>query len=205
MFKPVLNQLSKAAALATLVAASGAVLAQATTTTTTPPAATGAAATTSRASASASRTDALSRDDRKFVEAAAQGGLAEVQHGNLAAQRATNPQVKQFAQRMVQDHSKANDELKTIASARGITPPTTMDRKHHRAMEKLGKLNGAEFDREYMKHMVDDHKKDVSLYEKQAKSGKDGDLKSFAAKTLPILQEHLALAQSTQDALKAAK
>jgi putative membrane protein len=203
MSKPLLNQLSKAAALATLVACSGAVLAQSTTTST--PAAGPGTTAAPKSAASASRTEALSRADRKFVEEAAQGGMAEVQHGNLAAQRATNPQVKQFAQRMVQDHSKANDELKAVASARGITLPTTMDRKHHRAMEKLGKLSGAEFDREYMKHMVDDHKKDISLYEKQAKSGKDGDLKSFAAKTLPILQEHLTLAQSTHDAVKAAK
>ena len=202
MFRPDLNQLSKAAALVAVLAASGAVLAQ---TTTMPPPSAGPGTTAAAKTASATRTEALSRADRKFVEEAAQGGMAEVQHGNLAAQRATNPQVKQFAQRMVQDHSKANDELKSIIGPRGITPPTTMDRKHHRAMEKLGKLNGAEFDREYMKHMVEDHKKDISLYEKQAKSGKDGDLKSFAAKTLPILQEHLALAQSTHDAVKAAK
>ncbi|HLL12961.1 MAG TPA: DUF4142 domain-containing protein [Rubrivivax sp.] len=202
MFKPVLNQMSKAVAVAALAAASCAVFAQATAT---PSPATGTAAPATRGTASAARTDALSRADRKFVEEAAQAGMAEVEHGNLAAQRATNPQVKQYAQRMVQDHTKSNDELKTIASARGITPPTAMDRKHHRAMEKLGKANGAEFDREYMKHMVDDHKKTVSLFEKQAKSGKDGDLKSFAVKTLPILQEHLALAQSTHDALKSSK
>jgi putative membrane protein len=200
MSRPLLNQLSKAAALATLVACSGAVLAQSTTTSS-PATGTTAAAKT----ASAARTDALTRADRNFVAEAAQAGMAEVEHGNLAAQRATNPQVKQYAQRMVQDHTKANDELKAIASARGLTPPTAMDRKHHRAMEKLGKLNGPEFDREYMKHMVDDHKKTVSLFEKQAKSGKDGDLKSFAVKTLPILQEHLTLAQSTHDAVKAAK
>jgi putative membrane protein len=180
MFKPVLNQMSKAVAVAALAAASCAVFAQATAT---PSPATGTAAPATRGTASAARTDALSRADRKFVEEAAQAGMAEVEHGNLAAQRATNPQVKQYAQRMVQDHTKSNDELKTIASARGITPPTAMDRKHHRAMEKLGKANGAEFDREYMKHMVDDHKKTVSLFEKQAKSGKDGDLKSFAVKT----------------------
>ena len=202
MFKPVLSQFSKALGLATLVAASGAVFAQ---TTTMPPPAAGPGTTAAAKTASAARTDDLTRADRNFVAEAAQAGMAEVEHGNLAAQRATNPQVKQYAQRMVQDHTKSNDELKTIASARGLTPPTTMDRKHHRAMEKLGKLNGAEFDREYMKHMVDDHKKTVALFEKQAKSGKDGDLKSFAAKTLPILQEHLALAQSTHDALKSSK
>lgn len=194
MSRPFLNHLSTAAAVCGLVVGSCAAVAQ---TTTMPPPAT--------ATASAARVDPLARGDRKFVEEAAQGGMAEVEHGKLAAQRASNPQVKQYAERMVQDHGKANDELKTIAGARGITPPTTVERKHHRGMEKLGKLSGADFDREYMKQMVDDHKKTVSLFEKQAKSGKDGDLKSFAIKTLPTLKEHLTLAQSTYDAVKASK
>lgn len=189
-----LIRLSTAAAVCALAVTSGAAMAQ---TTTMPPPAT--------PTASAARVDPLARADRKFVEEAGQGGLAEVEHGRLAAQRATHAQVKQFAQRMVQDHGKANDELKTIAAARGITLPTTVDRKHHRQMDKLGKLGGADFDREYMKQMVDDHKQTVSSFEKQAKSGKDGDLKSFAIKTLPTLKEHLTSAQSTYDAVKANK
>lgn len=188
-----LNRLS-AVALGALAAGCGAALAQSTTM---PPPAT--------AGASAARVDALSRGDRKFMEEAAHGGLAEVEHGKLAAQRASHPQVKEFAQRMVQDHVKANDELKTIAAARGITPPATLDRKHQRRMEKLRRLGGAEFDRAYMQQMVDDHKETVSLFEKQAKAGKDGDLKSFAIKTLPALNEHLTLARSTHDAVKAEK
>ena len=198
--KPItLKHWTPIAAACVLWAASGVAQAQGTAT----PAASGAQ--TPAGTAGAGRVDPLNRGDRNFIEEAAQGGMAEVEHGKLAEQRATSPQVKQFAQRMVQDHTKAGDELKAIASARGVTPPATMDRKHQRAMEKLGKLSGAEFDREYMKHMVDAHKQTVSLFEKQAKSGKDGDLKSYAIKTLPTLKDHLAQAQTTHDAVKGAK
>jgi putative membrane protein len=197
MSKSLLSRLSTAAAVCAVGALAAANVAAVAQTTTMPPPAT--------STASAARVDPLTRGDRKFIEEAAQGGMAEVEHGKLAAQRATHPQVKQFAERMVADHTKAHDELKTIAGARGVTPPTTVERKHHRQMEKLGKLQAADFDHEYMKQMVDDHKKTVALFEKQAKSGKDGDLKSFAIKTLPTLKEHLAQAQSTYDAVKANK
>jgi putative membrane protein len=106
---------------------------------------------------------------------------------------------------MVQDHGKANDELKQVASTKGITLPTEPDSAHKKEMDRLGKLSGADFDREYMKHAVSDHKKDVSEFEKQAKSAKDTDLKSFAEKTLPTLQEHLKLAESVNDAVKSGK
>ena len=199
MTRDTLIRLSQLAAACTLAAASCAALSQPATgaTTTAPPA--------QGNTAGAARVEPLSRADRKFIEEAAQGGMAEVEHGKLAEQRAASPQVKQFGQRMVQDHTKAGDELKVIAGARGVTPPATMEKKHHREMEKLSKLSGAEFDRQYMKHMVDAHKQTVSLFEKQAKSGKDGDLKSYAIKTLPTLKEHLAQAQSTHDAVKGAK
>jgi uncharacterized protein (DUF305 family) len=110
--------------------------------------------------------------------------------------------VKQFAQRMVTDHGKANDELKSIASGKGVTLPTALDKQHQSHSEKLQRLKGPEFDREYMKHMVDDHKKAVADFEKASKSAKDNDVKSFASKTLPTLQEHLKMAQSTQSQLK---
>lgn len=147
----------------------------------------------------------VDRGDRQFVEKAAQGGMMEVQLGQAAQQKASNAQVKSFGERMAQDHGKANDELKKIAGAKGLTVPTAMERSHMRDMERLQKLSGAEFDREYMKHMVADHKKDISAFEKQAKSGKDAELKAFAAKTLPTLQAHLKLAQTTHDAVKNAK
>jgi len=140
--------------------------------------------------------------DQKFAEEAALGGMAEVEAGRLAQTKATAALVKAFAQQMVADHSKANDQLKQLALGKGIMLPTGPDRSHARDLEKAGKLQGAEFDREYMKMMVADHKKTVSLFEKEAKSGKDADLKSFAATMLPDLQKHLQMAQSTEAEVK---
>jgi putative membrane protein len=144
----------------------------------------------------------LSSGDQKFVEKAAEGGMAEVQLGQLAAQRAQSDEVKQFAQRMVTDHSTANDKLKKVASQKGITLPANLDSSTQREYEKLEKLSGNKFDREYMSHMVADHKNDVKEFESEAKSAKDADIKTFASTTLPTLQEHLKMAQSTEAAAK---
>ena len=174
--------------------------AQTSTTTPTSPkpsAATGSMTVTSKAS-----TDKVSGADKSFAEKAAIGGMAEVQLGNMAQQKAASEQVKQFAARMVTDHSKANDELKQIASTKGMQLPAAPDDKHKKEMDRLQKMSGADFDKAYMSHMVDDHKKDVSEFKKQAGSGNDADLKAFASKTLPTLQEHLQLAQATNDAVK---
>ena len=143
--------------------------------------------------------------DKAFVEKAAVGGMAEVQMGKMAQQKGSSDQVKQFGGRMVDDHSKANDELKQIASAKGIALPTDLDAKHKSKMDKMEKLSGAQFDRAYMDEMVADHKQDVAEFKKQASSGKDSDLKAFAAKTLPTLEDHLKMAQSTDAAVKGSK
>jgi len=160
-------------------------------------AATGSMTVTSKAS-----TDKLAGADKSFAEKAAIGGLAEVQLGNMAQQKAASDQVKQFAARMVTDHSKANDELKQIASTKGMQLPSAPDDKHKKDMDRLQKMSGAAFDKAYMSHMVDDHKHDVAEFKKQAGSGNDADLKAFASKTLPTLEEHLQLAQTTNDAVK---
>ena len=131
--------------------------------------------------------------------------MAEVELGKLATQKAASDQVKQFGSRMVEDHSKANDELKQIATAKGMTLPTDLDAKHKNEMAKMQKLSGAQFDRAYMDAMVKDHKETVALFRTQSNSGKDSDLKGFAAKTLPHLEEHLKMAQSTDAAVKGAK
>jgi putative membrane protein len=112
--------------------------------------------------------------------------------------------VKKFAERMVQDHGKANDQLKQLASSKGLNLPTDLDRSARREHDKLSKLSGADFDREYMKHMVSDHKKDVKEFSDEAKSGKDSDVKQFASSTLPTLQQHLQLAQQTDAAVRTA-
>lgn len=129
-------------------------------------------------------------DDRAFVLEAGPGGLAEVELGKLAAQKGQSADVKRFGQRMVSDHSKANAELKKLAASKGITLPAEMNAEQKAERDKLAKLSGPEFDREYMALMVEDHDKDVAAFEEEAKNGSDPDIKSFAAKTLPTLQEH---------------
>ena len=138
----------------------------------------------------------MTSQDRNFIMEAAMGGMMEVELGRIAAQQGASDAVKQFGQRMVDDHSKANTELMTLASSKGITLPTELDPKHRAHVTKLSGMSGAEFDREYVKMMVSDHRKDVSEFEKQSTRGTDADLKAFAGKTLPTLQEHLRMAEA---------
>jgi len=141
----------------------------------------------------------MSSQDSKFMQDAAMGGLLEVELGHVAAQKGTSDAVKQFGQRMVDDHSKANSDLMSVASSKGITLPTTLDEKHQKELAKLSAMSGAEFDRAYSKLMLSDHVKDVGEFEKQSTKGSDPDLKAFATKTLPTLQEHLQLAKALPD------
>jgi len=134
---------------------------------------------------------------QEFVKKAAQGGMAEVSLGRLAADKATNPDVKQFGQRMVDDHSKANDELTNLASSKGIQPPADPDPKHQALMDRLGKLSGAEFDRAFMQAMVADHNHDVNEFRTYSQRGSDPEVKAWAAKTLPTLEQHQQMAKQT--------
>ena len=154
---------------------------------------------------SSGRNGGLASGERKFIETAARHGMAEVQMGQMAQQKAQNPQVKDFAGRMVTDHGKANEELKTLASSKGVQIPTDLDREHKNKSEKLQKASADKFDRDYMEAMVKDHKNDVKEFEKQAKNAKDPEVKAFAQKTLPVLQAHLQAAQATYDATKSSK
>ena len=148
---------------------------------------------------------ALSSADKKFIEKAAQGGVAEVQMGKLAAQKAQSAEVKQFGERMAKDHTAANDKLMKVASQKGVTPASDMDSSSKREYEKLQKLAGPQFDQKYMKTMVSDHEKDVKEFQSEAKSAKDPELKSFVESTLPTLEEHLKLAKSAQASAKGEK
>lgn len=134
--------------------------------------------------------------DTKFAMMAAMDSLTEVELGRLAVQKGTSDAVKQFGQRMIDDHSSANQQLMQLASSKGMTLPTTLDAKHAAMVQKFQSLSGAEFDRQYAKAMVDDHKKGVALFQKEADKGMDADLKAFASQTLPILQGHLSMAQA---------
>src|SRR5712671_3944361 len=144
----------------------------------------------------------LSGPDADFVNKAAQGGLAEVQLGQMVAQKAQNQAVKDFAQRMVDDHSKANDQVKQLASQKGITLPADVDSSDKQFQDQLSSASGAKFDKMYMDHMVQDHKKDVSEFQSEATKAADPDVKNFAQQTLPTLQDHLQQAQTTDKQLK---
>lgn len=125
-----------------------------------------------------------------FMKAAAQGGMAEVEMGRLAASKAADPEVKKYGQMMVDDHSKANAELKTLAGKKNVTLPADLG-SHQATVDKLKGLSGADFDKAYVSAMVDDHEEDVGEFQSQADKSADADVKAFAAKTLPVLKNHL--------------
>ncbi len=141
----------------------------------------------------------LSAGEERFLKQAAADGLAEVQLGRLAQDKALREEVKQFAAQMVADHGKANEELMGIAASRRVKLPTEPDGKQRRSLERLGKLLGPDFDRAYMKMMVDDHRKDVKEFERQAKSARDPEVRDFAARTLATLRGHMDAARATYD------
>jgi putative membrane protein len=146
-------------------------------------------------------TGELSSHDRKFVKEAAIGGMYEVEAGQLALKNASSDEVKQMAQHIVDDHTQANEKLKSIAQAKGLTDvPMELDSKHQKELDKLGKLSGADFDRKYSSMMVSDHKKDIKAFEKEAKSGSDPEIKQFAADAVPTLKGHLSMAQNAKRA-----
>jgi putative membrane protein len=137
----------------------------------------------------------LTAGDRDFINKAAQGNLMEVAAGKLAAQRALNPTVKEFGQRLVSDHSAANDSLKALANSKQMNLPDTVSPEGEATLGKLESLNGTEFDKGFSQMMVKDHKTDISDFEKEAnKKGADPDVKAYAEQTLTTLRHHLMLA-----------
>lgn len=130
------------------------------------------------------------KDDAELVVDLAGGGMFEVELAKVAVQKATSSEVKKFAQMMIDDHTKANDELKTLASNKNIVLPTTLPDAHQKTLNDVSEKNGKDFDRKYMDEMVDDHKKDIDKFQKLADKGNDVDLKAFAAKALPTLNHH---------------
>ena len=132
-----------------------------------------------------------------FLSDAAEGGMTEVELGKLAQQKSKNPDIKKFAQMLVADHSKANAEVKTLASKKNINLPTGMG-SHQSTFDKLKGLSGDEFDEEFVEDMVDDHEKDVSTFQKESQNSSDPDVKAFATKTLPVLQKHLDTVKGIQ-------
>jgi putative membrane protein len=139
----------------------------------------------------------VSTADKAFAREAAIGGMTEVELGTLAKERAASDDVKQFGDRMVTDHSKANDELKQWAQKNNVDLPAKLDAQHQSVHDRLAKLSGADFDKAYMAVMVQDHQQDVSKFRQESKSANNPDLKAWAGKTLPTLEEHLKMAKET--------
>jgi putative membrane protein len=134
--------------------------------------------------------------DAAFVKKAAIGGMTEVELGRIAAEKGQSPAAKEFGSRMVTDHSKANDELKNIATKIGAAVPDKVDAKHQATIARFSKMSaGAAFDKAYAKDMVEDHQEDVAEFQKAEKQVKNSDLKKFITDTLPTLQEHLEMAK----------
>jgi putative membrane protein len=146
----------------------------------------------------------LSSSDKKFVMETAQGGMMEVEIAKLAVDKASSEEVKQYAQRLVDDHTKANDELTQLASQKGVTIPHD-EKAMMKGKDKLSKLSGADFDREFMSMMIKDHAKEVKEFEGVSTKAKDTDVKDWAAKTLPTLREHLQMARDINTKVAANK
>jgi putative membrane protein len=144
--------------------------------------------------ASGSQAQESKIDEKKFVTEAYAGGLAEIRLAKIAERRAQSPAVKQFAQKMQQDHSKADERLANLAKSLGIQLPNELTPEHQQLADRLNTIEADDFDEDYMKAMVDDHEKDVAAF-KQASLTNEGAVAQFAKDTLPTLEQHLAMAR----------
>ncbi|MVM34547.1 DUF4142 domain-containing protein [Spirosoma sp. HMF4905] len=142
-------------------------------------------------------------DTNEFAVKAANGGMLEVELGRLAEEKAASKDVKEFGAMMVKDHSKANEELKTIAATQNITLPATLGEDEQKHVNELAKLSGADFDKKYVSMMVDDHKEDIDEFKKAAEDEKTNPaVKDFATKTLPTLQKHMDAINAIDKSMK---
>jgi len=133
--------------------------------------------------------------DKMFVSKALQGGMAEVQLGQLTLQKSNNDRVKQFAQRMIDDHTKLGDQMKPVAAQLGVSVPTQLSKKDKATMAKLQALSGDAYDQAYIKDMVKDHKQDLSEFQSEASSGQDPTVKDAASQGSRVIAEHLQMIQ----------
>jgi len=143
--------------------------------------------------------------DSEFMTKAASGGMLEVQLGQQVAQKATTPEAKQFAQQMVTDHTKANEELKALAAQKNITLPTTLGKDQQKVYDEVLAEKGAELDKKYVSAMLTDHQEDIKEYQGAVTTASDADIKTFAQKNLPVLQMHLGMLQKMQPVIEAKK
>jgi putative membrane protein len=156
----------------------------------------------SRNQASAKKDGKIAGQDMKFMREMAQANLAEVQAGKMAASKASSAEVKKYGQHMVDDHSKALSENRSLAKAKGVQAPSQPAKKHQAAMKKLEKEKGEGFDKAFMQQMVKDHEEALKLHQDAAKNAKDPQLKAAAEKSVPVIQKHLEEAKSIVSSLK---
>jgi putative membrane protein len=133
--------------------------------------------------------------DKMFVSKAMQGSMAEVQLAQLTLQKSSNDQVKQFAQRMIDDHTKLNEQMKPVAQQLGVKPPDQVSKKDRKTMATLQGLSGSAYDQAYIKDMVKDHKQDLSEFQTEASSGQDQTVKDAANQGTKVIAQHLQMAQ----------
>jgi putative membrane protein len=153
------------------------------------------AADTTVAAARAQVNPTLSTSDAAFMTSAARGGMAEVELGQLAQRNGRSTAVKRFGQQMVEHHGRSNQEMMALAQRKQITPPSGIGAEHQQTYDDLAKLRGGAFDRAYAQAMVKDHQEDLRAYQDEAANGTDPDVKAFAARHVPLLQEHLRSAE----------
>ncbi|MDB5258710.1 MAG: outer membrane protein-like protein [Chitinophagaceae bacterium] len=146
--------------------------------------------------------DSPIKDDARFAVAAADGGMLEIELARLAQSNASSEVVKEFSKHIIEDHSKANEEMKAIALSKSISLPDALSEKNLKEVDKLSKKTGADFDKDYIDFMVSDHKEDIKDFEKEAEKGNDPEIKAFASEKLPTLKHHLQMAEDTKAALK---
>jgi putative membrane protein len=185
-----LRSSAAAAAMLSMAVAAGLAMAQ-----TNPPAGDPGAQATQTNSADTSGGTGLARADRRFIRKAAEGNVAEVALGRLAQQTSQDPNVKAFGERMVNDHTQANEQLASVAQSLNVTLPTSPSKSDQAKLDKLGRLSGADFDKAFGREMVKDHRTDIRAFEREAKNGQQPQVKQFAESTLPTLKQHLALAE----------
>jgi putative membrane protein len=138
--------------------------------------------------------------DAKFIKKAANGGMTEVELGKIAAKHGQKDDVKSFGERMVKDHGKANDDLKSVASKMNVEVPGKVNARHQATIDKFSKMSTGSFDAAYVKEMVRDHKEDIAEFEKAQGEVKNEDLKKFISDTIPVMKEHLEMAEKMQSA-----
>ena len=152
------------------------------------------------AAAPAASATPLNEADKQMAMKAAQGNMMEIESSNLALQNSTNDRVKAYANMMITDHTKAGDQMKSMAAAKGLTLPDSLDKQGRNHLEAMRKMKGAAFDRHYMKMMVDDHVKTVDLFKRGSTNAADADLKNFFSANLPVIQMHADSAKAISKA-----